>query len=197
MRMEAQKPSRHTNRRNARGIEIAMRLMLYLLVCLAATPILADQSCNTDGFPLSLPSERFIINDDATLSDTTTDLMWQRCAWGQQWTGDACKGEPASMDWAAAIQLAENTNANGTLFYNDWRLPNIRDLASIVERQCEDPRTNLELFPNTPATFFWTSTTRAGDESESHAYALSFGPEGVDHRAQSEQHRVRLVRPAP
>lgn len=175
--------------------------MACLLICSAASSaassVSAEQTCNTDAFPLSLPTARFIVNDDATLSDTGTDLMWQRCAWGQEWTGDACEGEAVTMTWSEAKQLADNTNANGSWFYNDWRLPNVRDLASIVERQCQDPRTNLELFPNTPADFFWTSTTRSGDDAESGAYALSFGPEGVEHRAQTEQFHIRLVRPAP
>lgn len=174
-----------------------MRLMACLLICAAASTATAEQICNTENFPLSLPTARFIVNDDATLSDTGTDLMWQRCAWGQEWTGDVCEGEPLTMTWSDAKQLADKTNADGTWFYNDWRLPNVRDLASIVERQCRDPRTNLELFPNTPASFFWTSTTRPGSEAESDAYALSFGPEGVEHRPQSEQYHVRLVRPAP
>jgi hypothetical protein len=180
-----------------RSDSIAMRLMVFLLGCTLASSVVAGQTCNTDDFPLSLPSARFLINDDATLSDTETDLMWQRCAWGQEWTGSACEGEAKSMSWAEAIQLADEINADGTWFYNDWRLPNVRDLASIIERQCQEPRTNLELFPNTPAAFFWTSTTRGGEEAASGAYALSFGPEGVEHRPQSEQYHVRLVRPAP
>lgn len=174
-----------------------MRLMFCLFACSMASSAVAEQACNTEDFPRSLPNARFTINDDATLSDTATDLMWQRCAWGQTSTGSACEGKAVEMNWAEALQVAENVNSKGTLFYNDWRLPNVRDLASIVERQCQEPRTNLDLFPGTPASFFWTSTTRQGKESESGAYALSFGPEGVEHRPQSELHHVRLVRPAP
>ncbi|NEX15062.1 MAG: hypothetical protein C1943_00120 [Halochromatium sp.] len=174
-----------------------MRFLVCLLFLLYPFSLVADQSCRTDELPLSLPTARFVSNDDATLTDTATDLMWQRCAWGQEWTGSGCKGQASLMTWPEALQLADATNADGTLFYNDWRLPNIRDLATIVERQCQDPRTNLELFPDTPAHFFWTSTTRSGDESTLGAYALSFGPEGVEHRSQSERYPVRLVRPAP
>ena len=174
-----------------------MRLSVFLLVWSLAASASADQTCNTDDFPLSLPTARFAVNDDATISDAGTDLMWQRCAWGQEWTGSACEGEATSMTWAEAIQLAKDTNSDGSWFYNDWRLPSIRDLASIIERQCQDPRTNLELFPDTPADFFWTRSTRAGEEAASGAYALSFGPDGVKHRPQTEQYHVRLVRPAP
>jgi len=71
----------------------------------------------------------------------------------------------------------------------------LRDLAMIVERQCADPRINLAVFPNTAPAFFWTSTERQ-DDPDDRAYALSFGPEGVEPHAKTLAHHLRLVRTA-
>lgn len=173
-----------------------MRPLAFLLLCFAALRVAAEQSCDTTDFPLSLPSERFVAQDDGAISDTSTDLMWQRCALGQRWNGSNCEGEPRALSWTEAQQAVAEVNEDGTYFFNDWRVPSIRDLASIIERQCDQPRTNIEVFPTTPADFFWTSSTRTGEDANTGAYALSFGAEGVEHHPQADEHHVRLVRPA-
>ena len=38
-----------------------------------------------------------------------------------------------------------------------WRLPNRKELESLVCKKCKDVKINLDLFPNTPAQPFWTS----------------------------------------
>jgi len=72
----------------------------------------------------------------------------------------------------------------------------LRDLASITDRGCKNPRTNLLVFPGTPAKAFWTSTARPGDKSEDRALALSFGEEGVMAARKDERFYVRFVRSA-
>jgi hypothetical protein len=173
-----------------------MRFTACLILCSTMTSVSAEQVCDTKDFPLSLPSERFVAQEDGAVSDTSTELMWQRCALGQKWTGSSCEGDPRSMTWSDAQRAAAAVNEDGTYFFNDWRVPSVRDLASIIERQCTQPRTNIEVFPATPADFFWTSTRRSGADADSGAYALSFGPEGVEHHSQGDKHHVRLVRPA-
>jgi hypothetical protein len=116
------------------------------------------------------------------------------------------------MTWADAEQAAKAINKKGQFFYSDWRLPQLPELASIAERQCKSPRINLEIFPNTAADFFWSATSRpagaasgppgsaaaaASSETPDHfAFALSFGPDGVNYANKQEQHDVRLVRSA-
>jgi hypothetical protein len=173
-----------------------MRFTACLLLCASAPALYAAQTCDTSDFPLSLPSERFVAEEDGAINDTATQLMWQRCALGQRWNGTSCEGDPRALSWNDAQEAAAEVNQEGTHFFNDWRVPNIRDLATIVERQCVEPRTNVEVFPSTPADFFWTSTQRPGEDAGERAYALSFGPEGVEHHPQADKHYVRLVRPA-
>jgi len=60
----------------------------------------------------------FVDNGDGTITDNATGLMWQQADSG---TG---------MDWENALAYAETSTLAG---HNDWRLPNIRELQSIVD----------------------------------------------------------------
>ncbi len=172
-----------------------MRSPVLLVLLVTLTPAIAEQRCDTDRYALSAPTERFTDNGDGTVTDQLSGLMWMRCAIGQQWTGETCTGEAQTLAWAAAEVAAAAVNEGGKHFFNDWRVPGLRDLAMIVERECEDPRINLTVFPTTAATFFWTSTARQ-DDPEGRVYALSFGPEGVEPHAPNLAHQLRLVRTA-
>ena len=167
-----------------------------LMLCLAPTlAAQAEQRCDTSKFPLSTPTERFADNGDGTVTDTSSGLMWMRCALGQTWADGACTGEATTYAWTSLEPAATAINEGGQHFFSDWRVPGLRDLAMIAERECQDPRINLTVFPNTPATFYWTSTERENDP-EDRAYALSFGPEGVEPHAKNLAHLLRLVRTA-
>jgi hypothetical protein len=171
-----------------------MNYQLLVPALLAVLPVHAEQTCNTDTHPLSTPTERFDDNGDGTVTDTVSGLMWMRCAEGQRWDGQTCEGTPEPYSWNTAHSVAESVNAGGAYFFNDWRLPKLRELALIAERECENPRINLDVFPSTPAAFFWTSSTRPAEGFEDYAYALSFGPDGVQHRSKEDSYYVRLVR---
>jgi len=173
-----------------------MRILSLLILGLAVSPLSAEQVCDTTRFPLSSPTALFQDNGDGTVTDTASGLMWMRCPLGQVWSDGTCRGDAAQYDWPAAQAAAEEVNATGRHFFNDWRVPSLRELAMITERQCENPRINLTIFPDTQATFVWTSTTRPGEGNEDVAYALSFGPEGVKHRPKAERYPVRLTRTA-
>ncbi|MFB1487622.1 MULTISPECIES: DUF1566 domain-containing protein [unclassified Thiocapsa] len=172
----------------------------FLLIMLQGgllAPSFAEQTCDTSQYPLSSPTERFSDTGDGTVTDDLAQLMWMRCSAGQTWSDGTCIGEAVAYDWQGAQELAAATNVSGAQFFNDWRVPSLRDLAMIAERQCENPRINLAVFPNTPPRVFWTDSLRPGEGFEDHAYALSFGPGGVQHEAKTARHAVRLVRTAP
>jgi hypothetical protein len=155
----------------------------------------ADQTCASG--TSSLPAARFHDNGDGTITDLESKLMWMRCASGQRWAGNRCTGSASAYNWADAQRQADQISRDGTAFFSDWRVPALRDLATITDRGCKNPRTNLSVFPGTPAAPFWSSTPRPGEKSGDRALALSFGGEGVVLANKDERFLVRFVRSAP
>ena len=156
----------------------------------------AQQVCDVPARDLAQPSTRFRDNADGTVTDKDSTLMWMRCSAGQAWSAATCVGEPVPLSWAAAQGAAADENRSGGMFFNDWRLPTLRELATIAERRCSNPRLDLSTFPNSPARAYWTSSPRPGGGNEATAYALDFGTTGVQLAGKEEPHLLRLVRNA-
>ena len=158
----------------------------------------AEQACQ--GATSSLPSARFHDNGDGTVTDVESKLMWMVCSSGQQRQGQRCVGAADLLGWTEAQRHADRTNRDGAAFFNDWRLPALRELATITDRGCRDPlspRTNLAVFPGTPAAPYWSATARPGENAGERVLALSFGAEGVMLARKDERFHVRLVRTGP
>ncbi len=104
-------------------------------------------------------SSAVIAEAHGVLVDTKTGLMWMRCSLGYQWQDSTCvrdESQTAEFTWPDALKAA--VAANSFAGYNDWRLPNRKELASIVEAACFDPAIDLELFPATEAKGYWSSS---------------------------------------
>ena len=155
----------------------------------------AKQTCV--GAQSSLSIQRFQDNGDGTVTDLESKLVWMRCADGQKWGDQRCVGAAQAYVWSEAQRHATRISRDGTAFYNDWRVPSLRELATITDRGCKNPRTNLAVFPDTPAAPFWSSTPRVGNAEGERAMALSFGHEGVMVAAKDERFHLRLVRTGP
>ena len=158
----------------------------------------AQQICSEDSSSRSFAADQFHDNGDGTVTDRRFQKTWMRCVAGQQWDAKqrACFGEGLLLNWTDARSYAEQVNQGGVFFFDNWRLPNIVELASIVERSCRNPRTNLTIFPGTPAAFFWSGTSaRAPGKFEPDAFAMDFGPEGLRSMSTAAPLFVRLVRP--
>ena len=133
---------------------------ILIFPCLFLLPIIsiAKQNCNVNGKSPPLDSKRFTINNDGTVVDTSTGLMWKKCSEGQ--TDDDCNDEAVSYLSKDALKIPQQVNNSGGFAgYTDWRLPSYSELSSIVEKQCVEPAINSNAFPNTPSSGFWTSTT--------------------------------------
>ncbi len=132
-----------------------------LIPCLALLPIsgLAVQTCYSEIIQTT-PDSHFTVHNDGTVTDLQTGLMWKQCNEGQ--SGSNCSGTSLKFTWQEALQQAETLNAGaGFAGYTDWRLPNIKELASIVELSCQSPSINETVFPNTPTdvvNYFWSSS---------------------------------------
>ena len=90
-----------------------------------------------------------IDNNDGTISDFSTGLMWK-------------KDESPDLGFEDALMYCENLDLAG---YTDWRLPNIREIATLIDSSFKDGTWfNQKLFPNVktkPLGFYWSSTTFA------------------------------------
>ncbi len=155
---------------------------------------IAGQECDTSRFALSTPTQAFEDHGDGTVTDRRSGLQWMRCSVGQAWAKGNCNGVPEALSWQQANDVASKTNQSGNFFYNDWRLPNIRELATIAERQCANPRINLELFPGTLAASYWTIVLKGVGSYEPQAFVMDFGAGGIGVAAQQDRHYARLVR---
>lgn len=143
----------------------------------------------------STPSDRFVVQSNATVVDTQTGLMWKRCAQGFEWDGSICAEEPGTptrFTWEEALVSHETHEfAN----YDDWRLPNKIELASIVEYSCFEPAINSTLFPGTASDSFWSNTPNAFNISFAWAINFSLGEHTTTRR--TNPYGVRLVRDYP
>ena len=63
----------------------------------------------------------FTANDNNTITDNATHLMWPKDDSG------------AALDWEEALAWVDEKNAGAYLGYSDWRLPNAKELQSLVD----------------------------------------------------------------
>ena len=142
--------------------EQTMKPLPYVFICfiLALTPmILAAQTCKSTITPTT-PDSRFTLNGDGTATDNKTGLIWMRCSLGQVFDSEnnTCTGNQQTYKPQEALYQAKNSNFTN---HNDWRLPNIKELSSIIELACYGPAINLTIFPNTSQVMYadyWTSS---------------------------------------
>lgn len=142
-----------------------------------------------DNITPSTPTSRFILNNNGTVTDNQTGLMWMRCSLGQMWDGTTCTERASTYTWAQALATASETNYAG---FSDWYLPNIKELTSIVETACYNPAINQTVFPNTPSNGYWSSSPDA--DYNFGAWDVDFygGYDGSNYKDNSWH--VRLVR---
>lgn len=104
-------------------------------------------------------SASFINNGDGTVIDTKTYLMWQHCTAPS--TAITCGSvTPLVYTWDDALAYCNGLTLGG---YNDWRVPNVKSLQSLVDTtKATSPTINTSIFPDTQKDNYWTSTTLAG-----------------------------------
>lgn len=106
------------------------------------------------------------------IRDTATGLMWQK------------QGPSSKMMWEDAITYCENLSIGFWVLrgdeyvhynYDDWRLPNWKELQSIVNYSLNNPAINGSLFIGPPVSIpywnYWSSTTNLYN---GHAWAINY-----------------------
>ncbi|WP_236546715.1 Lcl domain-containing protein [Psychromonas sp. L1A2] len=116
----------------------------------------------------------FVDNNDGTITDTATGLMWQ--------TADSDKG----MNWQDALTYSNNLTLGG---HDDWRLPNAKELQSIVDYSRSPATSNSAAIDSVfkastikneagekDYPYYWSSTTHLdGPVPEKNAVYIAFG----------------------
>jgi hypothetical protein len=148
------------------------------------------QNCDSNK-PATAPLSRFQADDIGTITDKKTGNVWLRCPLGMKWEGGSCAGISLKYTWREAVEVIAELNAAKTAGRSDWRLPTIDELASIVEQRCFKPAIDLEAFPYSPESGFWSDTAEEGVQPR--AWVVHF-LNGKRYIAQKNQTwRVRLI----
>jgi hypothetical protein len=184
-------------------------LILCTLAAFGSAVAHAQQVCN-DRINQTAPASRFTDNGNGTVTDVRTGLMWQRCMVGYAFsnngtsgnlTDDSCAPSATITGlWQQALQGAVDSNAQGGFAgFTDWRLPNIKELISIVEHQCASPAVNETIFPDTPPTAEVFSSSAGNDGVPKTTVLLVHMSDGQDDSTvnaviQTALKSVRLVR---
>ena len=122
-------------------------------------------------------SENLVINKDGTITDTCTGLMWQK------------EAATLKMTWQDAIEYCENLSFSD---FNDWRLPTLNELRSIVDYSKFNPAINQDLFKGFLSAFYWSSTST--NDSMGGAWGLYFNNGLGDRKYKDLSNYVRAVR---
>ena len=140
----------------------------------AIPPAVVPQTGEPGSVGVAWPNPRFKDNDDGTVTDHLTGLMWLK---------DALCLAPLKENWNGAKSQVDELNSGTDLScagytaatYDDWRLPTVRELQSLIHYGFFNPA-----IPNTAGTGqwsenqpfsgvqsssvngYWSATTRAG-----------------------------------
>ena len=172
--------------------KVSIALSIFILF---STSVVA-QTCKTNMLP-SHPENQYIDNKDGTITDIINELMWSTCSLGQTYREGNCDDEATSFNsWNEALLAAKISESY--LAYNDWRLPNIKELGSLVERSCVAPAIDLGLFPKTAALPYWSNTFDGSDINSTIKGLLIHFNNGTETINPIENKKlIRLVRSLP
>ncbi len=122
-------------------------------------------------------TNEFTDNDDATVTDNATGLMWSQ-------TDNA-----EAVNWEDALAWVQEKNDENYLGHDDWRLPNAKELQSIVDYTRSPDTTDSAaidgVFECAKITnedgdpdygYYWASTTHRGSDGQGNrAVYVAFG----------------------
>jgi hypothetical protein len=143
------------------------------------------------------PGSRLANNNDGTLTDALTGLVWLRNA--------NCAVD--TQTWAQALQAVANLNSTGAMdqtnncgdgsnggsHQTDWRLPNRRELLSLIDFGKSDPALPVSDFVSIGLNdLYWTSTSLQSSTFE--ALTLDLGSGRLSSDSKDQFHFVWAVR---
>ena len=131
---------------------LALPLLLAAMAAVAPAPVQAQS--------------RYAYSADGTeVTDAQTGLIWRRCTVGQTWANATCTGGLTVFRHEEALTHA--------MTQTGWRLPNIKELASLVDTTTVRPAIHTLAFPGTPTAAYWSSTPDV--QAPANAWSVDFG----------------------
>ncbi len=144
------------------------------------------------------PDPRFTDNGDGTVTDNLTDLVWLK----------KTNTAGAQVNWTTAFTYIDELNASGTMnaldagdtsnggtHQTDWRLPNRKELFSLLDQSQLNPAVKSgHPFSDIESEWYWTSST--DDLNTANAWAISMGSGSVSRGPRTDTRYVWAVRQA-
>jgi hypothetical protein len=136
-------------------------------------------------------SRSFTDNGDGTVTDNATGLIWEKL------TNDATiHNVNNSYTWELAFQKIADLNLMRFAGYDDWRLPNLNELLTLVDYGRFGPAIN-QVFNNnvnsfTRSSLYWSSTSFR--YSPANGWYVDFKEGKVKANGKANFHYVRAVR---
>lgn len=132
--------------------------------------------------PNSVNPNRFNDHGDGTVTDTETGLMWVK--------NPVAAGVGGVSTWNDAVQACENLAYAG---HNDWRLPNINELSSLIDNSRNAPAIDPAI--TSLSSNYWSSTVYT--HSTDYAWYVNFNYGYVHCFYQTNYYYIRPVRVSP
>jgi Protein of unknown function (DUF1566) len=145
------------------------RAMIVVKVCAVAAMLVALDARG------AAPDGRYTVGADSVV-DNKTGLTWQRAP------------SSAVYTWVQADGYCRGLGLGGA----SWRLPAVMELLSLIDAKGYDPAIDAAAFSNTPAAWFWSSSTSA--DVAGYAWIVDFQDGGSASDGVLSSFHVRCVR---
>jgi len=119
----------------------------------------------------------FTDHGDGTVTDNVTGLMWQQ------------DEDTAGRNWEGALAYCETLDLAD---HRDWRLPDAKEMFSIVDNERYDPAIDITYFPSMVSSYFFSSSTYAYDPQ--YVLIIEFGEGRFFDMGKLSHYYVRCVR---
>lgn len=124
---------------------------ILLVVAVSSIPSISGAQICNDNIKSGSDSTRFVDLKNGYVLDVISMLQWDLCSLGQTYVDGYCIGSPTQFfEWQDALNAVSEIDG--------MRLPNIKELATLVERSCVEPAINQDIFPDTPLYVYWSNT---------------------------------------
>jgi hypothetical protein len=146
----------------------------------------------------SSPEPRFIDNNDGTVKDLLTNLVWLKDA---NITNTATTWADA-YNWISELNTSGTMNgtscgdeSNGGSHQTDWRLPNRKEMISLLSMaNCDPALPDGHPIENATTLWYWTSSTYKLNTNN--AWQISIGTGSISHGSKANTSNVWPVRTA-